>query len=286
MTTCRGMVLAGMALLIQAVCPQDPKESSRALWDSQFLRQRPVAPSPARKAPETRPARPSPASQEALVGFTVWRLRRSALDDVPGARVLVHGEKADQEWTPERVPSNAPLAEGDRFRFAIESARPGHLYVIDREQYRDGSLGEPYLVFPTSKIRGGRNRVLAGTVVEFPSWDDQPPYVWLKRSRPDHVGEVLTILVTPEPLADVKVGAEPLKLAAAQVAAWEQKWGAETKRLGGQGRPGQTYTAAEKEAATGARSLTSTDPAPETLFLVQARDSQPVLVNVPLQIGK
>lgn len=275
-----------LAGLLIAASAQTPQDGARALWDSHFLKQRPVSIVPARKAPQIRPPAPAAPKDPALVGFTVWRLRRSALEDVPGARVLVHSEKGDQEWTPERVSAGAPLGEGQRYRFAVESARPGHLYVIDREQYRDNSLGEPYLVFPTSRIRNGRNRVNAGTVMEFPSWDDQPPYVWLKRSRPDHVGELLTILVTPEPLTGIRIGPEPVKLAAAQVAAWEQKWRAKAVRLGGQSRPGQTYTAAEKAAASGARSLTPADPAPETLFVVQTGDSQPVLVNVPLRIGK
>ena len=52
-----------------------------------------------------------------------------------------------------------------------------YLYVIDREQYADGTQGEPYLIFPTTRTRGGDNSVKAGRVMEIPSQDDNPPYL-------------------------------------------------------------------------------------------------------------
>jgi hypothetical protein len=282
-----GFAAAGLMVLVAAGQPQlTTEEGSRALWDSQFLRQRPQARTKAVTKPE------EPASillkplQEALVGLTIWRVRPSAARDEPGARVLVHSEKGAQEWTPERLAADLPLAEGERVRFSIESARSGYLYVIDREEYANGSFGEPYMLFPTTKIRGGRNRVQGGTVVEMPSWDDTPPYVWLKRSRPDHVAEVLTILVTPEPLEGLHIGSEPLKLNAEQVKAWESKWGAEVKRLSARQQQGKSYTTAEKYAASGYQSLTQADPTPETLYVVPAKEGEALIVNVPLRIRK
>src|SRR5262249_18869758 len=137
---------------------------------------------------------------DGLVGLTLWRLRPSAPADEQGVRVLVYETRKDEQWTPERVSLETPLAEGQLVRLSIESARVGYLYVIDREQYRDGSVGDPFLIFPIQLVRNGNNAVEPGSLVEIPSWDGNPPYLKLKRSRPDHVGEVLTLLVTPEPI--------------------------------------------------------------------------------------
>ena len=49
---------------------------------------------------------------------------------------------------------------------SIESPRSGFLYVIDREQYADGSTSDPYLIFPTQKIHAGNNAVSPGKVIE------------------------------------------------------------------------------------------------------------------------
>ncbi len=68
---------------------------------------------------------------------------------------------------------------------------------MDQEIYADGSKGEPYLIFPTSRTRGGDNSVKAGRVIEIPAQDDTPPYFTLKRTRADHVGENVIVLVTP-----------------------------------------------------------------------------------------
>ena len=74
---------------------------------------------------------------------------------------------------------------------SFESARAGFLYVIDREQYADGSASEPYLIFPTSRTRGGDNRVEAGRLIEVPDQADRPNYFSVRRSRPDQVAETL-----------------------------------------------------------------------------------------------
>src|SRR5690349_23992390 len=61
------------------------------------------------------------------------------------------------------------------YTLSLHDALPisGYLYVFDREVYADKSLGEPYLIFPTTALRGGDNLVKAGRVVEIPSHDDR-----------------------------------------------------------------------------------------------------------------
>src|SRR5581483_11681349 len=154
--------------------------------------------------------KPESIRPDTVLGVTIWRLRPPRVNDT-GARLLKHSPSVVAEWTPVRVGSDAPLSENSLVRLSIEAARTGYLYVIDREEYADGTLGQPYLIFPTTKIRNGNNQVSAGRVIEIPDREDDPIYFKLERSRPDQVGERLTVLVTPQPLGDLAIGSEPLK---------------------------------------------------------------------------
>jgi hypothetical protein len=91
------------------------------------------------------------------------------------------------------------------------------------------------------------------------------------------------LLVTPEPLAELKIGRSALELSNDQVAEWERKWGGAFEQLDLEGGKGMTYTAAEKQAGTGAK-LTQSDPVPQTIFRVAALPGSPFLVRVPLRI--
>lgn len=220
------------------------------------------------------------------LGMTVWRLRPSQSADA-GARIIVHEGEKEIEWTPERVEAGARLGTGERVRFSFEAAQPGYLYVIDREQYADGTLGEPYLIFPTTRTRSGDNRVTPGHLVEIPAQDDRPNYFTLRTSRADQRGEMLTVIVTPQPLADVTVGERALKLSAEQVAKWEQTWGAKAERFEMAGGAGRAWTVAEQQAGADAtRQLTQDEPGPQTVYRVAVKPGETLLVKVALLYGK
>jgi hypothetical protein len=288
---------------VSTVRAQD--EDARRLWDGAFLKKRAEAktPAPARKTTAYRRASPkksaaqNTASQNStaqnqpveqgdgeMIGLTIWRLRESRGADSKDSRLLLEDESSKEtEWTPERVEADTVFAAGDRVRLGIESPRDGYLYVIDREQYTDGTISDPYLIFPTLRNRDGANSVAAGKLIELP----ERASFSLKPMRPDYAGEVLTILVTPEPIADVKPGSGPVKLDSATVAQWESKWAGAAERfelIGGAGKP---YTKAEKEAGqNGARVLTQNDEMPQTLYHVSVKSGAPLLVKVPLRIRK
>jgi hypothetical protein len=205
-----------------------------------------------------------------------------------GARLLKHSASGDAEWTPVRVGSNTPLAENSLVRLSIEAARTGYLYVIDREQYADGTSGKPFLIFPTTKIRNGNNEVTTGRVIEIPDRADDPIYFNLERSRPDHVGELLTVIITPQPLPGLTIGAEPLTLPEAQVKEWETKWRAHQGRLEMDKGEGQNWTEDEKAAGGNPKQSIKPDaPGPQTLYYnPKAKSGDPVLVNVRLRLSK
>ena len=196
----------------------------RDIIPEEFVKSRPVrstaSSAPARrvryKPAATRPAASTgarkPGSSNALqLGLTIWRLRPSSLAE-SGARIIVHHEGETEEWTPERIESNKPLRIGERIRFGFESPQTGYLYVIDRERYAGGSTGDPYLIFPTTRTRGGDNRVAPGQIIEIPGQDDRPNFFTPRRSRLDQTGELLTVIVTPQPIARITIGDKPLPL--------------------------------------------------------------------------
>lgn len=143
-----------------AAAQQTPSgDRTRQLKNTAFRAKRPAEPKPASVSTSTSTATVPPKSPAAppqqldaedpgdsLVGITVWRLRPSLPEDDKDVRIsaLDGGE----ELTPERIEAETPLREGEKVRISIEAALSGYLYVIDREQYADGSFGTPYLIFP------------------------------------------------------------------------------------------------------------------------------------------
>ena len=274
---------------LAAARPAQDEGATRHLWDTAFLSQgkkRAAGRKPAgRNYRVVTPRVPvAGVAADSVIGVTLWRLRPSRPADA-GERSIVHEGPGAAGWVPERVSSLAKLSEGDRIRVSIEAARNGYLYVVNQEQYADGSKGEPYLIFPTTRTRGGDNKVAAGRLVEIPAQDDSPPYFTLKRARGDHVGESLIVLVSPAPIEGLAITDRAQRLSAETLAAWEKSWGAQTGRLemtGGEGRP---WTRQEQEAGADAtRALKEDEPAPQTIYYRPgAGGKSPVLIKVQLQ---
>jgi hypothetical protein len=247
---------------------QKPDEATRKLWDTAFIMPAANKPTASRRRPGGRYRIAMPnvpvdnVAPDTVVGVTIWRLRPATRSD-SGERLIVHDDNSTTEWLPERISSTTKLAQGDRLRISVEAVRSGYLYVIDREQYADGSLGEPYLIFPTTRTVGGDNSVSVGRLLEIPAQDDAPPFFTMRKSRPDHVAEVVSVLVTPTPLEGVQITDKAQKLSETQVANWEKMWGSGVGKLE-MSTVGQTWTKEEKESRT--RALTSTAPAPQLLF--------------------
>jgi hypothetical protein len=285
------MILCLASLLAALAQQTQEPETTRHLWDTAFIDQ-------GNKAATKRTAKRSyrvvtphvpvvGVSPDTVVGITLWRLRPSRKADT-GERIITHDGPESMQWLPERVASNGKLAEGDRIRMSIEAARTGYLYVVDQELYADGSKGEPYLIFPTTRTRGGDNSVKAGRVIEIPAQDDSPPYFTLKRTRVDHVGENVIVLVTPTPIESVTITDKSQKLSAETLAAWEKSWGKQAGRLEMTNGAGQSWTRQERDAgADGIRSMTEAEPAPQTLYYRPGVGSKdPVLITVQLQYAR
>jgi hypothetical protein len=248
-------------------------DETRSIVPEAFLKARPAAPKPAasggpRYRRVSRPAAAPAAGTVSEIGVTIWKLRPAVAGDT--TRLLVQDpQSGSAQWTPERVEAGAPLALGDRVRVSVESPRDGYLYVIDREQYADGTTSEPYLIFPATRARGGDNKVTGGRLIELPAQTDAPPFFTLQASRPNQVAELLTVLISQQPLADVTPGSGPVALKPETVAAWEKTAGTTLEQLELVGGAGRSWSAEEQRAGADAtRLLTQQDPPPQTVFRV------------------
>jgi hypothetical protein len=280
-------------------------EEDRRVWDSDFLKKRPKSNSPKKRDIRYKRTTSSAANQDstkkdhgvtgteeqyAVVGVTLWRLRQpDGSSDKDVARILdrVQDNPSGIEWVAERINTDTPLAIGQRIRLTVEVPRSGYLYLIDREQYADGTFSEPYLVFPRKRARGlENNEVRAGLPVEFPSLEDQHPYFILARSRPDHIGEAITLLVTPTPIPGLNIGTNNLKLSQEQVEKWESQWSTSVEIHQLVGGEGKLYNTREKEAVAGLNLLSEDDPVPQTLYRVARNANDPIMLRVPLKVGQ
>lgn len=284
-------LLAIVGLAQTKAKPKPPLEEERGIVAEEFLKARPGKSGATSKRAGYRNATPKSAAPKAAdgevaqLGLTIWRLRPSRANDE--VRMIVQQGADAAEWTPERVATDAPLRLGERIRFSFESPRAGYLYVIDREQYANGSLGEPALIFPTTRTRGGDNRVAPGRIIEIPAQEDRPNYMWLKPTRLDLVGESLIVIVTPQSLEGITIGEQPLSLSMDQVAKWEKTWAAAVERFEMTGGVGQSWTRAERDAGADAtRQLTQEDPGPQTIYRVAVKADQPILVKVGLRYSR
>lgn len=276
---------------------QDQDNTSRRFWPPSF-RPAPAKPAPAQKTSRYKRTTPALSKEDistapmrgAVVGITVWRLRPA--QDTDDARVLV--KRSDKNWTPERVEAGAKFSEGQALRLSIEVPRTGYLYVVDREQYADGSHSDPYLIFPHDPA-SDENRVTAGRVIEIPNQSDEEAYFEVKSlresGRPPQTAEALTIIVAPAPLKDLPKRAasddHPLRLTKATVERWEKEWTARVEQLELEDGAGRAYTRAEKAAGGDpAKRLTQADPLPQTIFRVAIKPGKPLMVKLPLGIGK
>ncbi len=239
-----------------------------------------TAATPASKDPRIPPAQ---AIHE-QIGVTLWKLRPESAGE-SGARLLSMGTQEQTKLVAERVELDTMFVKGDKVRISVESPRAGYLYIVDRELKKDGSLGEPYLIYPTLTTGGGDNRVRAGKVIEIPAQTDNPFYYEITPIEENYAGEMLTILVSPTKIEGLTLGNSPIKLPLAMVAEWEQKWEGSSTTFELDGGTGQKYTPEEKEAGTGTRQLTHKSPSPQSVILVDAKKNSPFMVSFPLRVN-
>jgi hypothetical protein len=221
------------------------------------------------------------------LGVTIWRLTDASSDKSDTAKLVSRGISGGvTEYGAQRVEAGTRFALGDRVRLSIEVPRSGYLYVVDREVYKDGTFGTPYLIFPTKLSRGGDNKVEAGLLIDLPAQSDPEPFFTLRSDDVRWGGELLSIIVTPTPILEVPLPAKPSPISAKLVEAWETKYLKDTVEFEQDGTAGKAYTAAEKEAGSSKRQLTQGDPYPQTVYRVKMSPKDPMMINLNIAVNK
>lgn len=259
--------------------------------ESKEVVERPIKPPTNNKAPAKKPRRrvmyrsskpftispPAQSFEYAKVGVTIWRLQGDGSKDL--------GQVGEEAQTLEQVEVSTQLAIGSNVRLGIEPiTHDGYLYVIDREQFADGSYGAAHLIFPTLRTRKGNNLVHAFERVLIPR---RPSYFRINPSSTGktQIAEVLTIIISPTELTlPVPLSDRPMSLSAEQVKEWETKWSASFIELEKQGGAGET-TGAKDLGQVGEESqqLTDDDPLPQTVYRATIKRGGALLVTVPLR---
>jgi hypothetical protein len=275
-----------------SVIAQD-EEGSKGIKAEVFIGNRPAEPATKKPAAVKKPtykssqvvssAGPPPGKMFAQVGVTIWRFRPATSADK--TKELVEEEDAQPtQWSLERIAEGTLLAPGQKVRLGLESlSRDGYLYVIDREQYADGSFGDARMIFPTKRTPEGANSVKAGKIIYIPG---APRYFRIRPSQTSkgHVAEVLTVLVSSKPLVDpAQLTMTPLVIEAGQLETWEKQWGAAPIKFEMEGGAGQAMSEKEQAAGRDKVELTQNEPVPQTIYRVAIKPEDTLLVTFPLR---
>lgn len=252
----------------------------------------------ARRRRPARPTKPTPSWHNLVldsseqVGVTIWRLRRCgsggggrrcflSLSDGPGNTFLYEAV---------RVTTDDDFRVGDGIQLAVESPVRAFVYVVHQEVYRDGRIGAPKLLFP---LREGGNVVRPGRPLLVPA---QPGggEVKVLKMRNEHgrdlLAERLKIIVTRHELGGLFRQDGPRDLAASDLRLWESQWSGRLELFNLEGRGDEIMSLNEWEAMQtgndGGRDLTTSDLAPQKLYVVERRRSDGVLITLDLPYGK
>lgn len=223
------------------------------------------------------------------VGITVWKVRE-VQRGYTGARILWHRDKSQLpvEYQAERLAGEPVLAYGDKVRLSIESRRDGYLYVFDRELYSDGSLSPAYMIFPTTRLLEGNNRIVGNKPVEVPSLTDIPFFFEAKKIGIDPgktlVGEILSVVITDKPISYFnQLDRSVLEVPSREMESLESLYSGIAEVFELEDGLGQPYSEVERDSATrGARLLTHTDPVPQTFYLMRSKHPGGLLVSLAL----
>lgn len=234
-----------------------------------------------KSAETTSLAGPPPGKEFAQVGVTIWRFRPATSADKT-KELVEEVDAPPTEWSLERISEGTLLAPGQRIRLGIESlSRDGYLYVINREEYADGSFGDAHLIFPSSRTPEGGNRVKAGKVIYIPakSFRIKP-----SQTSKGHVAEVLTLMISPKPLIDTAEFAGGRRVIGPErLADWEKQWSVAPTKFEMEGGVGQPLTEQEQSAGLGQSELTQDAAVPQTIYRLAVKPQDTLLVTVPLR---
>lgn len=227
--------------------------------------------------------RPAPAGSEyAQVGVTIWLVDSG---DSKGV------EQLGSEQTQERLDTNNTYTDGDTIRLNIVAPTDGYLYIIDQEQYSDGSYGPAVLAFPTLRTRRGNNLIRAWGTVEVPAypsvWRFKPRELKEGERRKVQTAEVLTIIISPKPLVDPsRITQRQLTLDKGEFEGWQSQWKAAAQQFDMENSVGQIVRSGSKGVEQeGAEAVDEEELDAQTSYRVAVKPGSPIMVTIPLRFN-
>ena len=231
------------------------------------------------------------------LGITLWKFdKRQTAVGIPGgqssaSRSITH---PIDDSAVVRVSQDTIFRVGDKIRLSVESPTAGYLYVANCEVYEDGSVGQPMVVFPTKRTRGGINFLAVGSPIEFPAIGDRPNYFLFTKSLSSKkvVAEALVFVVTKSPIPNFVIPEDTVELGENRLAVWEKKWTGRTEIWEVEGLEKREYTQAEYESGSEIlregetsqeRALKADEPEPQTLYAVESPADDGMLFTLILR---
>jgi hypothetical protein len=234
----------------------------------------PVRPSPPPKNPSL-PQPELPDLNRIGIGYSLYKCTDKKEDRCEDRNKLV------------RVDINKEVQTGDLARFVIEPNIDGFLYIFNAV-----NDGEPKMIFPHHRLRGGDNKINAHVPYEVPSRElgwfrfvDKPEYAAFSK-----VTENLFIIVTRKPLPGFPTGSQLFdfcqSLQSGERCTWKptrdqfnlvQAEAGESKMATSRKEIGKPQTSVESEAVEQERDLEYSAPEP-SLIVMNVSAKQNVLV--------
>ena len=240
----------------------------------------------------------SPMAPGFDVGVTFWRLRPARKVDDPVVvepkRIVkrIKGKEVETiiRLTPERVDSEAQFSDGEKLRVSIEAPFESYVYILNQERYANGTLSDPFLIYPgRSDIRVNK-RAGPGRLVYLPEEPDYFEIFTLNPGGKKKSGEMFTIVLSSglvaalPPLEGTEDTREIDQVLFNRLqhdlggAVWK------FKQIGGARR---NITRVEKRAGPkGGELLDDVDPQPETIYHVARRADGIVLFQIAIKMAR
>jgi len=309
-----------IVLLLGLVVPaisQSPSDDVRGIKSREYARR--IQEQIAKRRPRANRAKPKPVARyvaltndntpvaEGLdVGVTLWRLRPAQKADPQNVRepkrIVVRKKGRSEEKTmmmvPARAESETLFSDGDLLKFSVESPFEAYIYILDRERYTDGTMSDPYLVFPAREDIGINDKGFPGRLLFLPSVKDDEKFELKRlsdlnlteRENTEKTGEAFTVILSKQPikeLSPLEKSDEVRRIDKLQFERWQTEWGGRVWKFERFGGVGKSITGDEKEAgATVSAMLTDGDPYPQTVYHVERKAEGILLFDILLRIRK
>jgi hypothetical protein len=187
-----------------------------------------------------------------------------------------------------RVDPRGPFRAGDALRLVVEPNADGYLYV-----FNESEAGPAEMIFPDPRIDGGRNRVVAHSLVEIPSSREaNDKYRWFF-FYDGQTTERLFLVFSRVPLPGVPTGTALIRYCDAYrescpwqppQAVWQSVLDASRlpRRSSVGGVFGLAQTRGEQAAATRSIGLARDEPEPSSIHIGTSRDAKAIVVAFEL----